>query len=1137
MKRPCFVNVSLMATILMLTPVWLGRAQAPATSDTGPYLWQLGTPDHNDAEFALAPDKYNSFTSDGFFVVGESDVAKDWPYVQPGPDDNWAGSRQHAYTVVFALKTPPAAGDCTLHVNLVDTHSYGPPHLQILVNGRAFDRTMPNGAGDASLEGKPADGKPYDFTITFPADLLRPGNNNIQITSVRGSWMVYDWVGLATPPGATLEPVTLHTTVLDVKPVRALIERDGQLKEPILVNVRQFGATAGEVSVRVADEPAQTFPVHSGEQQLEVLTASVAAPTTRKLVVSAGNEILAERDVELKPVRQMTVYMLPHSHTDIGYTTIQSEVEKKQVNNLLEGIAAARRTADYPPGARFVWNVEVLWAADLYLHRMNDQQRAEFFEAVQKGWVVLNGMYLNELTGLCRPEELIQLFRGATEIADQTGVPIQSAMISDVPGYTWGTVTALSQAGIKYFSVAPNYFDRIGTILKEWENKPFYWLGPDGQTKVLVWIPYYGYAMSHVYGHMSPALLDDFFNRLDQEKYPYDVAYLRWSGHGDNAEPDPEICDFIKDWNAKYAWPKFVISGPTPAFQALEQRYASQIPVVRGDLTPYWEDGAGSSARETALNRQSSDRLVQAETAFALLNPQAYPAADFDAAWKHVLLYSEHTWGAWCSIDQPENPATIEQWAGKKSYADKADAQSRQLLAQALSAGEPAASDAKAAHNDIEVVNTLSWPRTELVTVSPELSAAGDRVTDDRGKPVASQRLHSGELVFLVEKMPPFATRRYTISTGTPYQSGQVTVGKNALDNGRVRVRVQELTGSIVELTDAKIPGNFVDTSSGEAVNDYDYLIGDDLKNLQHNGPVKISPGETGPLVASLVVESAAPGCNQLRRELRVVAGQDYVEVINLVDKARLQAKSYRSDSGKESLNFAFPFNVPEGEMLVDLPLARMQPEQDQMPGACKNWLTVGRWVDISNAKLGITTVTLDAPLIEAGELSARLLNSQTNPEVWRKHINRTQKFYSWAMNNHWGTNYRAYQEGPVTFRFILRPHRKFDPAEASRFATGFSQPLLVRQAPTTSPKSPLLRVSDAGVLVSAFKPSDDGKAWIVRLFGASGKTVTTKLNWGDKTPKAVYVSGTNEKAGASLDGNKVTVPGLGLVTLRAEFE
>jgi len=60
----------------------------------------------------------------------------------------------------------------------------------------------------------------------------------------------------------------------------------------------------------------------------------------------------------------------------------------------------ARRTANYPDGARFVWNVEALWAADLFLQRANPAERREFFNAVRSGQVELNGMYLNELSAL-----------------------------------------------------------------------------------------------------------------------------------------------------------------------------------------------------------------------------------------------------------------------------------------------------------------------------------------------------------------------------------------------------------------------------------------------------------------------------------------------------------------------------------------------------------------------------------------------------------------------------------------------------------------------------------------------------------------------------------------------------------------
>jgi hypothetical protein len=122
-----------------------------------------------------------------------------------------------------------------------------------------------------------------------------------------------------------------------------------------------------------------------------------------------------------------------------------------------------------------------------------------------------------------------------------TGVPIDSAMISDVPGYTWGTVTAMAHAGIKYFSTAPNYSDRIGDILAKWENRPFYWVSPSGKEKVLVWIPLKGYALSHIVRELSPQFVADYLSELEKSGYPYDIAHIRWSGHGDNARPDPAI--------------------------------------------------------------------------------------------------------------------------------------------------------------------------------------------------------------------------------------------------------------------------------------------------------------------------------------------------------------------------------------------------------------------------------------------------------------------------------------------------------------------------------------------------------------------------------------------------------------------
>ena len=81
-------------------------------------------------------------------------------------------------------------------------------------------------------------------------------------------------------------------------------------------------------------------------------------------------------------------------------------------------------------------------------------------------------------------------------------------------------------------------------------------------------------------------------------------------------------------------------------------------------------------------------------------------------------------------------------------------------------------------------------------------------------------------------------------------------------------------------------------------------------------------------------------------------------------------------------------------------------------------------------------------------------------------------------MNNHWYTNYLAYQEGMHTFRYALRPHEKYDAAQAEQFATGLTQPLIVAAAHGPAPTgASWLKVEPATVLVTALKPSADGKA------------------------------------------------------------
>lgn len=1098
----------------------------------GQPLWQIGKPDNDDREFALAPNGYNRYQEDGFFVVGRSDPHRDWPYVHPGPVDTWAGSRKHTFAIVFGLKAAPSPGACRLTVDLVDTQKPLPPELQVTVNGthQVFRQRMPGGAGDASVNGAPDAGREHRLTVAFPCELLRAGANTIAITSRSGSWVLYDWLGLETPAGLELTEVT-GTTVTAVDSPPALVQRNQQLMQLVHLSLRHAGPDV-TAQIHVGDQPVTEARLHTGANRVEVAVPAVTKTTSVAVSVTVEQETIFQQDVALKPVRKWVVYLLPHSHVDIGYTHVQTEVERAQWKYLEMAIDTAKKTAGNPPGSRFKWNTEVLWAVDGYLKQASPEQRANFVEAVRTGMVGLDALYGNMLTGLCSQEELLRLMHSAQQMNQLTGVPIESAMITDVPGYTWGIVLAFAQNGVKYFSAGPNGGDRIGNTSKVWGDKPFWWIGPNGRDKVLFWMTGTGYYRVF----QSPERLHNYLGQLEARGYPYDYVQVRHC-LGDNGAPDVQFADTVKQWNARYAYPRLVIATTAEMFRDFATRYGDKLPVVKGDFTPYWEDGAGSSARETALNRASAERLVQAETLFALLQPGAYPAARFQQAWRNVILYDEHTWGAYNSISQPDAPFVHQQWAIKQKFALDGDRESRALIDAAnQSRGAPVTVTADHA-TAIDVFNTTSYPYPwGLAVVPKELATAGDGVASSPGKhsSLISQRLSSGELVFR-PCWPSYAARRFYITSDAPRAatSPSVTIDGHTISAHRsslarpLTVRLDETTGAIASLR--YDDHELVDAKAATALNDYFYLPGADLKGLQHNGPVKISVKERGPLIASLLVESDAPGCRHLTREVRVHGLRNYVEIINTVDKLPVRAK--------EGVHFGFGFNVPDGVVHVDVPWAVVRPELDQLPGACRNWLSVQRWVDVANKEYGVTWITPDAPLLEVGGITANLIGSLAGSPQWCEKLKPSTTLYSWAMNNHWHTNYRAEQDGVTQFRYIIWPHDDgFSAQQATRRAIECTQPLVVLPARGELPTRPLLRVRSnsgrSGIEVTAFKPSEDGKAWIVRLVGNSDQDEEARIEWRGKELKRIWLSDNSEKPLRQVTGS-IPVHAWSIVTLR----
>jgi len=1090
-------------------------------------LWQIGKADNHTAEFALGPDRSNQYSSsfphDVLFVAGQSDPKQDWPYIQPGPADVWAGSKSHTFTVIFGLKAVPPEGGCNLMLDLVDTHSSVPPKLRIKVNGEAFIRELPRGAGDASAHGQPDRGREHKLMVDFPVGALRAGNNQIAVTSLTGSWIIYDQVTLTVPASVRKGPLEAVSTLLNVYSQPFLVKRDdGRLYQPVLASVLHVGEPA-EATVAVNGAESATQSLGSGFKVIEGFAPAVESPTTVSANVKVAGKSIGRQELTIEPVRKWEVYILHHSHVDIGYTHVQTEVERKHWQYFKEVIELGRETANYPAAAPFKWNVEVLWAVDSYLKQASAEDREAFVDAIRKGRIGLDALYGNELTALCRPEELIRLVDYAQKLRRRYDLTIDTAMITDVPGYTWGIVPVLAQSGVKYFSVGPNRGHRIGYTLSTWGDKPFWWESPCKQHKILCWVAGEGYSFFHS-GRLDGGRLFGYLQRLQEAEYPYDMIQLRYSIGGDNGPPDPKLSEFVKDWNEKYAYPKLVVATTTEMFHEFEDRYGDKVPTLRGDFTPYWEDGAGSSARETALNRNAAERLVQAETLWAMLDPANYPAAEFDAAWRDVILYDEHTWGAHCSISQPESDFTKAQWKIKQAFALDADAKSRRLLKAPLTRHREDPRTVTA----VDVFNTCSWARTDLVVLPKDWSFVGEMVKDADGRMIHGQRLSTGELAFVARDVPPMGAKRFTFSvypTGTPVIPNSASARGTQLSNSLLAVSVDNRTGAIAGLKCKGISSDLVDRTAGPGLNDYFYVAGRDPKDPQRNGPVTIRVKEPGPIVASLLVESDAPGCSKLTRELRIIRGINRVDIINAIDKKNVYEQ--------EAVHLGFGFNVPKGVMRMDTPWAVVRPETDQLLGACKNYFTVQRWVDVSNNDYGVTLATPDAPLVEVGGIT----NDPRGKSVgWIKHLEPSTTLYSYVMNNYWETNYKAGQQGPTVFRYSIKTHGRFGAGGAAKFGAEAGQPLIAVPVDSgTALRRSILSVEPAGVVVTAFKPGLDGKSWIVRLHNPGRRPRKVGLTWAKPAPETVWLSNLAGEKVSRLAG-PIRMAAQEFVTLRASL-
>ncbi len=734
--------------------VWLYAMACAARADSN-VVFQIGTPDGDYHEFAIAGNysQYQQqFPNDVNYTIGQSDPARDWPFILPGPVDGWAGGKTHPFIIRFQISRPES-GYYQLDVDFVNTHDGAPPDFVINVNGGSVRQQLPRGGGgDVSLT-NPKAGKPYFLHQLIPATVFHSGDNTITLSSDSGSWALFDDVRLKSGVAAPAETLTMQCQPLPF--FKRLADGLGRAVR-ISINSLEWSSMPAELDwTSKGSSGSQKVNLNFGDNEPLLMV-----PDTDEINVTLKT---AERQIKLPvalpPAKKWLLYIVPTVHTDIGYTDFQSRVRARHANN---GVAALQLLNDYPD---FRWYSETFWQLNVCL-QLHPDLTDPIFEQLRENRWALSADYANMLTGLCSSEALDRLTLDSRKLANRGGFALNCDILDDVPSAVGSLPMVLAHSGIKYFIEGANN-DRApyaGQV-----PNPFYWEGPDGSRVLAEITSRPGYAgANNLLPSVSRAMeqLPQWLEHFETNDYPYDAALIN-GAYTDNRPVMDWLPKVVNEWNAQWAYPKMILAEPNEFYGYILKNFSNKIPVLKTDFGDWWADGAGSAAYETALSRRAEERAVTGEilhSVASILTGVAYPRTNFDGLWENILLYNEHTWGAAGSIHNPYDEQTTGQWKVKAAYAVDADAQSRALLDSGMSD----LADMVPA-SDLVVFNSLAWQRNAVVT-----AGAGGAFQDVKsGRVFACQSLPEGGTCFVADDLPGIGYRTYRQAALTDTPAGR----------------------------------------------------------------------------------------------------------------------------------------------------------------------------------------------------------------------------------------------------------------------------------------------------------------------------------------------------------------------------
>lgn len=779
-------------------------------------------------------------------------------------------------------------------------------------------------------------------------------------------------------------------------------------------------------------------------------------------------------------MKKMTVYVIHHSHTDIGYTDTQEKMKAHHVGFIREVIALIKKEP------RFKWNCESYWCVQQFLKEATAEEREDFVRFVKSGNIALSGCYLN-MTDLAGTRVWNEVMDACVKEREALGIEARYAMTADINGYSWGFSDILYNHGIRGLLSCIHTHHGYHPLFRK--QVPFYWVTPEGN-RLLVWNGEHylfgnelGIAQASEFEYtlqdglswagMTPydkacTRIKAFVDTALSEGYEYDFITASVSGNmTDNSPASLKILDFIDRYNAEHDEIELVMATLDEFFKRVEA--IDDLPEYSGDWTDWWADGVGSTPSDVIQFRAAQrmyDVARKLDTDQSIGGKEQYSSALHD-----LMVYAEHTWGYSSSITEPYHPQVnnLDQW--KRLYALKANEAATIALERIRRHhGETPIS----LHRELKfrAVNPHPFPITDMLVQDLEHfygHSHFDVIDEATGESVPFQisRYSRGPEMCIFLSLEANETKTYVLkelphgdvrSAGLCAQYGiegihdlhhvlTKTPGEyaytDAVENEFFRIEFKRPYG-ITRIFDKKQSRELVkegeyafrpiyEVTKRDFGEDYLYV----RRNLGRNRKAIRTDRDFGELINVKLLEN---GTLYTRVELCYrLEGCEECSVILTVHKLmprvtadlRLHKKSVWEP---ENLYLALPFAKENDTVYLDKAAAILRPRIDQLPGSCIDFYAVQNGAAFVDTKSSVILASLDAPLMTMGTLEAHPI------KLMGEGCPNNDSLYSWVMNNFWETNFHASLGGFYQFRYTLALSDETDPITIFKTAEAINE-------------------------------------------------------------------------------------------------